>query len=60
MFVINKDLCTGCHECLTDCPNAAIELNAFEEVEINVSVCSDCGICQSVCPFDAIEEKKDD
>ena len=59
MFVINKDLCTNCQECLENCPNGAIEENEQKEVQINVSLCSDSAICKSVCPFEDIKEKAD-
>ena len=51
--VVNKELCTGCGECVSSCPLDAIELKG-EFAEIDPAACGDCGSCVDVCPVSAI------
>lgn len=46
---IDKDLCTGCQECVKVCPTSAIEGNKGEPQEINSQKCVMCGQCVQVC-----------
>jgi Fe-S-cluster-containing hydrogenase component 2 len=55
MFLINKELCTGCGQCVDACPADAITLQDAKAV-INQSLCRQCGICADQCPVQAISE----
>ena len=46
---IDKDLCTGCQECVKVCPAFAIEGEAGKPQEINEDRCVVCGQCVQVC-----------
>ncbi len=50
--------CTGCGECIPECPLSAILLEN-NKAKI-LSNCSFCGICLKVCPFEAIELKREE
>ena len=47
-FVIHQDLCSGCHQCRTECPVGAI---TFRNAKywINPDKCVSCGSCVKVC-----------
>ena len=46
---IDKDLCTGCQECVKVCPVFAIEGEFGKPQEINADRCVVCGQCVQVC-----------
>ncbi len=46
---IDKDLCTGCQECVKVCPAFAIEGEAGKPQQINADRCVLCGQCVQVC-----------
>ncbi|MCX8110376.1 MAG: 4Fe-4S binding protein [Syntrophorhabdaceae bacterium] len=51
--IIDRDLCTGCENCVEVCPPNAISMKdgkAYLEAEF----CEECGFCASACPADAI------
>ena len=50
---IDRDLCTGCSECLTICPMEAIVEDAGIS-HVSPERCIGCGLCVSKCPIDAI------
>ena len=52
---INRDECTGCEECVDNCPAEAISMNDDVAV-INPDECTECGECVEVCPAEAISE----
>jgi len=57
MISVNKEICTGCEECLSSCPYDAIEI-----VDGKASItpaCNLCRACLSVCPVGAIGEIED-
>lgn len=59
MFIkINKDICTGCEECIASCPYDAITIEN-NKAEVN-ELCQLCKACLSVCPEGAIQEILDD
>lgn len=64
---IDKDLCTGCQECIKVCPVNAIEGEKNKPQEINIDKCVICGQCVQVCKsyasiidngFDFVDEKR--
>jgi len=55
MFLIDKELCTGCEQCVDVCPADAIAIQEAKAV-INQSLCTQCGICADQCPVQAISE----
>ena len=50
--IIDKELCTGCGQCLDSCPFEALELEG-ELAQVNDS-CTLCGACAEACPEEAI------
>ncbi len=51
--VIDKDKCTGCEACVSECPSEAINM-VDGKAEVNVEACVDCGACVDACPVEAI------
>lgn len=52
---VNPDLCTGCRQCLKQCPFGAMDLSAAKKkVTVDERSCYGCGICRSVCQPKAI------
>lgn len=50
--------CTGCTECIPECPFDAISMQKDGEKSIaviNGTLCKGCGMCTPVCPTDAID-----
>lgn len=49
----NKHLCSGCHACISACPQKCIEMleddEGFKYPSINLANCIDCGICEKMC-----------
>ena len=55
--VVDEDLCTGCHSCVSQCPFGAITFNETKGVsEINPAKCKGCGTCVATCPVGAISQ----
>ncbi|WP_457591203.1 4Fe-4S dicluster-binding protein [Geoglobus sp.] len=60
---VDEDKCIACGQCVTFCPEPAVEL--VEKGERKVAVvdhdyCKGCWVCYTVCPVDAIRmETKD-
>ena len=50
---IDREKCTGCGECVEECPLEAIELQDDVAV-VDGETCGDCGQCVDVCPSEAI------
>ena len=44
VFEIDRELCTGCMECLTHCPSNAISIGA-EGILVDAQRCVSCGSC---------------
>lgn len=51
---IDKELCTGCGDCIDTCPTGALELVSGVVVVTKPAVCSYCGECEIICPVEAI------
>jgi electron transfer flavoprotein alpha subunit len=54
---INRDICTGCEECLSSCPYDAIKME--EGKALITEACNLCRACLSVCPVGAIVETEE-
>ncbi len=50
---INQELCAGCGDCITACPENAIYL-VNQRAVIDGSLCSQCKACVEACPNEAI------
>ncbi len=55
--IVDKDLCTGCGQCVDSCPVEAISMNDNDIAVVDPDTCVDCGDCVNVCPVDAISMK---
>jgi Na+-translocating ferredoxin:NAD+ oxidoreductase subunit B len=55
--VVDKDLCTGCEECVGRCNIKAISVGSEGTAEVNLKTCVGCGLCVSKCPAEAITLK---
>lgn len=53
MFILEKDQCIGCGNCVDECPNGCLKIEE-EVVKHDPSNCMYCGHCLAVCPRDAI------
>jgi NADH-quinone oxidoreductase subunit F len=53
-YSIDKDKCTGCHLCATNCPQKAISGEKKKHHLIDPKLCIKCGICYEVCKFDSV------
>ena len=51
---VDRELCTGCGECVESCPVEAIEMDG-DTAKVDEDECTDCGACVDVCPVEAIE-----
>ncbi len=52
---VNKEECTGCEECVEECPADAIAMVDGIAV-INNDECTECSACVDTCPAEAITE----
>ncbi len=50
---VDPEKCTGCGDCVEECPTDAIKLENEKAVVIE-DECVDCGACVDVCPSEAI------
>lgn len=53
MLIINKDKCTGCKICETDCPSLSINISDYSIA----SSCIECMHCVAICPHNAIYDE---
>ena len=52
---IDQAACTGCDECLIECPpGAAFYRKSTESYHIDPTICIRCSHCAAVCPADAV------
>lgn len=58
--MIDRELCTGCGDCLPVCPVGAIEL-VSDYAEINEERCVECSVCyrSQGCPVEAFKQAPD-
>jgi len=50
---VDKDKCTGCESCVSECPSEAISM-ADDKAVVDTDACIDCGVCVDACPVEAI------
>ncbi len=55
---INEDKCTGCGDCITGCPEGALQVIDGKARLISDLFCDGLGACIGTCPQGAIEIKK--
>ena len=53
---VKKEECTGCEECVEECPTEAISM-VDEIAKIDGDECTECGACVDTCPSEAIIEE---
>ena len=51
---VDKDVCTGCGECVEVCPVEVFELNDDKSEPVNADECMGCESCVEVCEAGAI------
>jgi NAD-dependent dihydropyrimidine dehydrogenase PreA subunit len=51
---VEKEKCTGCGECVDNCPQQVLELADGKSEPANIDDCIGCETCVEVCPEDAI------
>jgi electron transfer flavoprotein alpha subunit len=53
---VDRDLCTGCGDCIDACPTQTLEI-VGDKAEVVNEDCIDCLACIDTCPEGAIEEE---
>jgi ferredoxin hydrogenase len=53
-IVLDKDLCTGCGDCVPKCTHNALHLRG-KELIVDNRLCVNCGICIDYCPNEALD-----
>ena len=52
---IDLDACTGCGDCVEQCPTGAVEMVLGKPALIKPEECRYCTDCEEVCPAGAIK-----
>lgn len=58
-ILIEMEKCTGCGECVENCPGEVYELVDAKAVIANPGECHGCRTCEDVCPENAITIEED-
>lgn len=53
-YEIDAEACTGCHVCVSKCPQEAITGQKKEPHTLDDTKCIKCGICYDACKFNAV------
>jgi ferredoxin len=51
---IKEELCVGCGDCVSACPQGALSLSEAARIVLNEETCQYCGDCEDVCPVGVI------
>lgn len=51
---INHKRCTGCGECVTQCPTGALDQQDGKAIVAHPEACTYCTLCEDICPVQAI------
>ena len=55
MWLLNKDKCVSCGECIGNCPFRVLEMSdGFPRIKQDAE-CASCYVCADSCPENAIE-----
>ena len=54
MPTVDPKRCTGCGECVGNCPAGAVELVDNKVTFVASDACTYCGVCEDVCPEGAV------
>lgn len=52
---VAQEKCIKCYMCWLNCPEGAIKVNKYGQIEVDENICKGCGICESICPKNAIK-----
>ncbi len=52
---IAHSLCTGCGDCISECPTGALGWRGEKAALVYPELCTYCAACEDICPVDAIE-----
>jgi carbon-monoxide dehydrogenase iron sulfur subunit len=55
LYIVNKDLCTGCGACAQACPYRGIRLDPVSKTAIKCDLCNGQPRCVDICPFKVIQ-----
>ena len=56
-LIVCKEKCTGCADCVDQCPFGAIEM--VDGIAVINEECTLCGACVDFCEFEALELEAD-
>jgi len=54
IFVVDRDRCIGCEECVAICPVGALSIQE-RKAKIDMRLCLSCGACKRECGEEAID-----
>lgn len=52
---IDQIVCTGCGDCITQCPSGALGWQHEKANLVRPELCLYCASCEDICPVNAIE-----
>jgi len=56
--VVDEEICSGCGQCVAQCPAEAIALDERKAVaRVNEALCMGCGACVATCPSGAVSHR---
>ena len=56
---VDKEKCSGCSECVDNCPGEVYELIDNKAEPVNIDECHGCHTCEELCESDAIVVKEE-